>query len=184
MGIVGRLVKTLAPQRGGHLSDDTTYGTGVWRQHRDRFNRAVDRFYVTAVGLSHDAAATSDTAATPDTAVQQAAQRIAELTHTLNDAAHTVDQIAARLHARVPVDGQTIPAGVRAQVGQVPQLLSRAAGKVAEAGQAAAMVRTQVRGNTSLTGVDAAARYVGDAAELVRRAQSIAFAMSSSVSPK
>ena len=119
---------------------DDLYGTGAWRQHRDRFNRAVDRFFVTASRLHEETQA-----GTTQDAHVQAAEQIAALTHTLNQVAQRVDDCARTLHTHVPVNEQTIPAQVRTQVGTLPELMSRAATKVAEAAQAAAMVRAQVR---------------------------------------
>lgn len=57
-----------------------------------------------------------------------------------------MDDCARTLHTHVPVNEQTIPAQVRTQVGTLPELMSRAATKVAEAAQAAAMVRARANG--------------------------------------
>lgn len=176
---------------------DDLYGTGVWRQHRDRFNRAVDRFFVTASRLHEEAQA----GATQDAHVQ-AAEQIAALTHTLNQAAQQVDDCARTLHTHVPVNEQTIPAQVRTQVGTLPELMSRAATKVAEAAQAAAMVRAQVRttsggvtensvtdenseaGPAEVAGVSAAHTYVDDAVRLVEESHRMAERIASSDSSK
>ncbi|PMD04566.1 hypothetical protein [Brevibacterium paucivorans] len=171
---------------------DDLYGTGVWRQHRDRFNRAVDRFFVTTSRLheeAHAGAKTND----PHVA---AAEQLAALTHTLNQVAQQVDDCARTLHAHAPVNEQTIPAQVRTQVGTLPELMSRAATKVAEAAQAAAMVRAQVRTTSGgvaensatvpgqVAGVSAAQRYVGDAARLVEECHAIAARIASSDTSK
>ena len=177
---------------------DDLYGTGVWRQHRDRFNRAVDRFFVTTSRLheeAHAGAKTND----PHVA---AAEQLAALTHTLNQVAQQVDDCARTLHAHAPVNEQTIPAQVRTQVGTLPELMSRAATKVAEAAQAAAMVRAQVRttsggvtensetdetsqaGPAEVPGVNAARRYVDDAARLAEECHRIAERIASSDSSK
>ena len=190
---------------------DDLYGTGVWRQHRDRFNRAVDRFFVTASrlheevnagagGAGKEAGAGSNAGAQDDHV--RAAESLASLTHTLNQVAQQVDDCARTLHTRVPVNEQTIPAQVRTQVGTLPELMSRAATKVAEAAQAAAMVRAQVRttsggvteksatdetsqaGPAEVTGVSAARRYVDDAASLVDECHRIAERIASSDSSK
>ena len=176
---------------------DDLYGTGVWRQHRDRFNRAVDRFFVTASRLHEEVQA----GATQDAHVQ-AAEQIAALTHTLNQAAQQVDDCARTLHTHVPVNEQTIPAQVRTQVGTLPELMSRAATKVAEAAQAAAMVRAQVRttsggvtensvtdenseaGPAEVAGVSAAHTYVDDAVRLVEECHRMAERIASSDSSK
>lgn len=177
---------------------DDLYGTGVWRQHRDRFNRAVDRFFVTASRLHEETQAEAKTSE----AHVQAAEQIAALTHTLNQVAQQVDNCARTLHTHVPVNEQTIPAQVRTQVGTLPELMSRAATKVAEAAQAAAMVRAQVRttsggvtensetdensqaGPAEVAGVSAARRYVDDAARLVDECHRIAERIASSDSSK
>lgn len=177
---------------------DDLYGTGVWRQHRDRFNRAVDRFFVTASRLHEEVHAGAGT----QEAHVQAAESLAALTHTLNQVAHKVDDCARTLHTRVPVNEQTIPVQVRTQVGTLPELMSRAATKVAEAAQTAAMVRAQVRttsggvtensetdetsqaGPAEVPGVSAARRYVDDAARLVDECHRIAERIASSDSSK
>ena len=112
-------------------SDDARFGTGLWRQHRDRCMRVIDRFYETAVGLHAEA--------------PQAAAGFVELTHELRDLAQVIDALTQQLHERAPVDGMIVPAAVRAQVGQAPELLSKAGGKIAEAAQVAAMFRAQAR---------------------------------------
>ena len=177
---------------------DNLYGTGVWRQHRDRFNRAVDRFFVTASRLHEEVHAGAGT----QEAHVRATEQLAALTHTLNQVAHKVDDCARTLHTHVPVNEQTIPAQVRTQVGTLPELMSRAATKVAEAAQAAAMVRAQVRttsggvtensetdetsqaGPAEVPGVNAARRYVDDAARLAEDCHRIAERIASSDSSK
>src|SRR5699024_1629654 len=42
-------------------TDDQRFGTGLWRHNRDRFLRAVDRYYTTALAL-HEARTSGDTA--------------------------------------------------------------------------------------------------------------------------
>lgn len=176
---------------------DDLYGTGVWRQHRDRFNRAVDRFFVTASRLHEEVhAGGAGKGASAQEANVQAAESLAALTHTLNQVAHKVDDCARTLHTRVPVNEQTIPAQVRTQVGTLPELMSRAATKVAEAAQAAAMVRAQVRTTSGgvtencatvpgqVPGVNAARRYVDDAARLADECHRIAERIASSDSSK
>ncbi|WP_293879144.1 hypothetical protein [uncultured Brevibacterium sp.] len=171
---------------------DDLYGTGVWRQHRDRFNRAVDRFFVTASRLHEEVNA----GASAQEAHVRAVESLAALTHTLNQVAHKVDDCARTLHTHVPINEQTIPAQVRTQVGTLPELMSRAATKVAEAAQAAAMVRAQVRTTSGgvvensatvpgqVPGVSAAQNYVGDAARLVDECHRMAERIASSDSSK
>lgn len=141
-------------------------------------------------------------AGTTQDAHAQAAEQIAALTHTLNQVAQQVDHCARTLHTHVPVNEQTIPAQVRTQVDTLPELMSRAATKVAEAAQAAATVRAQVRttsggvtensetdetspaGPAEVAGVSAAQRYVHDAARLVDECHRIAERIASSDSSK
>lgn len=172
---------------------DDLYGTGVWRQHRDRFNRAVDRFFVTASRLHEEVhAGGAGKGASAQEAHVQAAEQLAALTHTLNQVAQQVDSCARTLHTHVPVNEQTIPAQVRTQVGTLPELMSRAATKVAEAAQAAAIVRAQVRTTSGgvaknsatvpgqVDGVSAAHTYVDDAARLVEECHRMAEQIASS----
>lgn len=171
---------------------DDLYGTGVWRQHRDRFNRAVDRFFVTVSRLHEEVHAGAGSNAGAQDPHVAAAEQLAALTHTLNQVAQQVDDCARTLHTHVPVNEQTIPAQVRTQVGTLPELMSRAATKAAEATQAAAMVRAQVRTTSGgvaensgtdagqVAGVSAAQKYVGDAARLVEECHAIAARIASS----
>ncbi|GAA3849534.1 hypothetical protein KACC15558_31600 [Brevibacterium ammoniilyticum] len=171
---------------------DKQFGTGLWRHNRDRFLRAVDRYYATAVAI-HDAAGTdpvSDPEATaPDasaptapgqatgaheSAAASARETIMAGTHRLNDLASDVDDLTARLHARWPIDDQVVPGHVRAAVGDSPELLTRASAKVAEAVLAASMVRAGTAEGSALTSVAAATeRFITDAADLLDRAREI-----------
>ncbi|WP_349827014.1 hypothetical protein [Brevibacterium litoralis] len=145
---------------GADVADlDEVYGTGLWRAHRDRFVRAVDRYYETAVALRNEA----DGPGGADSPAGSAAETVARGTVVLNALTDRVDALIARLHAEHPVEGSVIPATVRAHVGQTSELLSRAAGTVSEACQAAAMSRVAVR-----TGGDPAGP-AGSAAEFVER---------------
>lgn len=217
MGVWGRLVESLrpAPARGGDVSnakstaprdatgergtrrsarggaraEERRFGTGLWRQHHDRFLRAVDRFYTTAVDLRAEAEQASPTpaATSPDaassastapaespraTAPADAAEVVARQTLVLNDLADRFDRLTETCHARYPLDDLVVPAEVRTEVGMLPTLMSKAAAKTAEACQAAAMARVAVR-----TGTDpgqaarAAERYVGDSSALVARCE-------------
>ncbi len=147
----------------GDRSPDRQFGTGLWRQHHDRFLRAVDRYYTTAVAIAE---------APETTGGASASDLIAAGTHRLNDLVPVVDDIARRLHAHHPVDGQVVPAPVRRLVGDAPELLARASAKVAEAVLAASMARTELRaGRPAASSAQACARFIDDAAELLDRAR-------------
>lgn len=154
---------------------DARLGTGLWRQHRDRFGRAVDRLYATAVQAQKESPSVP------------AVTAVVELTHRLSELDHRVARLAERTHGSWPVEGLVLPADVRRQVGDLPELLSRAAGKVSEAAQAAAHVRVAARQTvnadrsaakapgTAASPADAAAasatRFVDDAEALIAEAQ-------------
>lgn len=123
------------PDLDGQQADslDARLGTGLWRQHRDRFGRAVDRLYTTAVQAQKEAPNTPSVLA------------VVELTHRLSELDQRAARIAEYAHSRWPVEGLILPADVRRQAGDLPELLSRAAGKVSEAAQAAAHVRVSAR---------------------------------------
>lgn len=161
MGILSRLTGLFSPVEHAAREADREFGTGVWRQHHDRFMRAVDRFYETAVALGRE---TGDVAKD----FPAASEQIAALTAPLNEAAEQVTQLTRRLHARWPVEGLVVPAGVRSACGPLPEKLSQAATKAAEAGQAAAMARIAVRtGQDPAAPTAAAARFVGDVTALI-----------------
>ncbi len=180
MGLLDRFRKPKAP------TADDLYGTGLWRQHRDRFNRAVDRFYDTALAVHREhpaesagtgpAAGANATPAAPGaSAPEPPAETLAQLTHTLGEASAAVDAVAQAAQESFPIEGMVLPAPARARVGRLPELLSRAAAKVAEAAQAAAMSRVALRtGGDGLEAAAAAHRYVADAAELVGQCSAIA----------
>ncbi|MCQ9387071.1 hypothetical protein NQ038_00135 [Brevibacterium sp. 50QC2O2] len=180
MGLLDRFRKPKAP------TADDLYGTGLWRQHRDRFNRAVDRFYDTALAVHREhpaesagtgpAAGANATPAAPGApAPEPPAETLAQLTHTLGEASAAVDAVAQAAQESFPIEGMVLPAPARARVGRLPELLSRAAAKVAEAAQAAAMSRVALRtGGDGLEAAAAAHRYVADAAELVGQCSAIA----------
>lgn len=154
---------------------DARLGTSLWRQHRDRFGRAVDRLYTTAVQ------AQSESPGLP------AVTAVVELTHRLSELDQSVAQIAEHAHSTWPLEGLVLPADVRQQVGDLPELLSRAAGKVSEAAQAAAHVRVAARqavnaerlaapapgpaANPADAAAASAARFVDDAEALIAEAQ-------------
>ncbi|GAA4284489.1 hypothetical protein GCM10022261_20200 [Brevibacterium daeguense] len=201
MGLWSRLRSAVGVRRTPRVHPDDQYGTGLWRQHRDRFNRAVDRFYTTAVALrtevdgiearradsagdaSRGASATGASAVGASatgasavdgrqTAVADAAEVVAQQTLVLNLLAERFDALAAHAHADCPVDGLVIPSTTRAQLGDLPELMSKAAAKLAEACQAAAMAHVAVRTGTDPGQPSAAARaYIADVAELVARGE-------------
>ena len=156
------------PSDGGDQRDDSLdarLGTDLWRQHRDRFGRAVDRLYATAVQAQKESPGVP------------AVTAVVELTHRLSELDQRAAQIAQQAHSSWPLEGLVLPADVRQQVGDLPELLSRAAGKVSEAAQAAAHVRVAARqaAETAAGLADAAAasaaRFVDDAEALIAEAQ-------------
>lgn len=110
-------------------------GTGLWRQHRERFSRAVDRFYTT-VSTLHDEHAQS--------AAALQIEDLARLTLVLNELDGRIEALAETCHRAVPLDGLVFPADGRAQLGDVPEHLSRASALVAQAAQSAAMLRAHL----------------------------------------
>ncbi len=142
---------------------DKVYGTGLWRQHRDRFNRAVDRFYRSAAAVHKEA--------NPDDPAQaEAAEALAALTLDLNSLGERVDAAARQAHEAFPVRDLVVPAQVRAVVGEFPEDLSKAGHMVAQSAQAAAMTHAAIRmGTDPLPSAHAAQGYARDAAELVDR---------------
>lgn len=159
-------------------SPDVRFGSGLWRQHHDRFMRAVDRFYTTAVALRADAQTLreSEAAEAATEAVEAAtvaAETIAQQTLVLNDLATRIGALSAACHARFPLHHLVLPAAVRMEVGALPELVSRAAVKVSEACQAAAMARVAVRtGSDPLAAADSARAYAADAARVVAQCES------------
>ncbi|MCM1011269.1 MULTISPECIES: hypothetical protein [unclassified Brevibacterium] len=161
---------------------DEQFGTGLWRHNHDRFLRAVDRYYTTALAIHTaaptDAAGEGSTPTTaaersthdpgttaPEPAAASARDAIMAGTHRLNDLATEIDEITAWLHTHCPVDGQVVPGPARRVVGDTPELLTRASSKVAEAVLAASMARA---GTATLTSTATATdRYITDAAELL-----------------
>ncbi|WP_343071791.1 hypothetical protein [Brevibacterium renqingii] len=178
-----------ARDRGGDAAgnDDQRFGTGLWRHNRDRFLRAVDRYYTTAVVLHESRAAGVATAgdgpgSTPDggpgpaSANEGAAQDpidiIVDGTHRLNSLATVVDDITAQLHRRHPVTGQIVPGSTRRAVGDAPELLTKASSKVAEAVLAASMARAEAPAGRPIgSSARATERFITDAEELLERAQ-------------
>lgn len=186
---------------GGHgrndaAKDDVQFGTGLWRHNRDRFLRAVDRYYATALAL-HEARNSGDiprpgpTSAGEDAnpiddgsvgaaSVKDASNDaskdpidvIVDGTHRLNALVPVVDDITASLHAAHPVTGQIVPGPVRRAVGDSPELLTKASSKVAEAVLAASMARTEAPAGKPIDSSAAATeRFIADAAELLERAR-------------
>lgn len=151
-----------------HLSDDTRFGTGLWRHNRDRFIRAVDRYYTTALALHRSRAADATTAAEAGT---DPIDLIVDGTHRLNELVSVVDEITAWLHTHHPVTGQIIPGPTRRVVGDAPELLTKASAKVAEAVLTASMARTEAAGQPIDSNARATERFITDAAELLERAK-------------
>ncbi|SMY10726.1 hypothetical protein [Brevibacterium jeotgali] len=144
------------------------FGTGLWRQHRDRFSRAVDRFFETASAL-HEEHGESDAAA-------QIAQ-LAQLTLVLNGLDDRVAALAEAAQREVPLEGLVFPAAGRARLGDVPERLSRASALVAQALQSATMLRARLTVDPhgpsarSAEYADAARTYVDRAAGLISEAE-------------
>lgn len=171
------------------VKDDDRFGTGLWRHNRDRFIRAVDRYYTTAVAL-HEArdsggSATSGAASgaasegSSDGSVTAASAKdpidvIVDGTHRLNALVDVVDDLTATLHARYPVTGQVVPGPVRQAVGEAPELLTKASSKVGEAVLAASMARSDESSGRSIdSSAEATVRFITDAEVLLGRAREI-----------
>ncbi|WP_228278301.1 hypothetical protein [Brevibacterium limosum] len=166
------------------VKDDDRFGTGLWRHNRDRFIRAVDRYYSTAVAL-HVARGSGGTApgaasvGSPDNEATAASAKdpvdvIVDGTHRLNALVEVVDDLTAALHARHPVTGQVVPGPARRAVGDVPELLTKASSKVGEAVLAASMARSEGPSGRSIdSSAEATVRFISDAGELLGRAQAI-----------
>jgi hypothetical protein len=180
---VKRLFSGLRRKAGRSLpkpgTDDERFGTGLWRHNRDRFIRAVDRYYTTAVAL-HEARPSSDattvTAASAKESLDESDKDpidvIVDGTHRLNALVDVVDAITADLHTRFPISGQVVPGSVRNSVGDVPELLTKASSKVGEAVLAASMARTDAQAGRPIgAGAQATERFVADAEELLGRAR-------------
>ena len=170
------------------IKDDDRFGTGLWRHNRDRFIRAVDRYYTTAVALHEardsDGSATSRAASanadeTSDGEVTAAAAKdpvdvIVDGTHRLNALVEVVDDLTATLHTRFPVTGQVVPGPARQAVGDAPELLTKASSKVGEAVLAASMARSDGQSGRSIdSNAEATVRFITDAEELLGRAREI-----------
>nr|WP_245395914.1 hypothetical protein [Brevibacterium permense] len=165
----------------------------MWRHNRDRFIRAVDRYYTTAVALheSRDSggSAISGTASgaisgtasagSSDGSVTAAPAKdpidvIVDGTHRLNALVDVVDDLTATLHARHPVTGQVVPGPTRQAVGDSPELLTKASSKVGEAVLAASMARADESSGRSIdSSAEATVRFITDAEELLGRAREI-----------
>lgn len=160
---------------------DRRFGTGLWRHNRDRFARAVDRYYTTAVAIHEalDSGSGKDAKADPAnqanaTDQANAAEIIIQGTTRLNELAETVDEVTADLHARHPVVGQVVPALTRQFIMETPELLTKASAKVAEAVLAASMARTELATGRPITSsARACQQFIDDATHLIERAQTI-----------
>ena len=149
----------------GAGTDDQRFGTGLWRHNRDRFLRAVDRYYTTALAL-HEARTAGDTTEHDPIDV------IIAGTHRLNSLVPIVDDITAQLHRTQPVTGQIVPGPARQALGDAPELLTKASSKVAEAVLAASMARGEAPAGRSIgSSARATERFISDAEELLERAQ-------------
>ncbi|GAA2092290.1 hypothetical protein [Brevibacterium salitolerans] len=166
--------------------EEKRFGTGLWRQHRDRFSRSVDRYFETAEALHRefgdvDGTAVQDVGAgAPVTPVAAAVGEISALTATLNALDDRVAELMARCHRTVPLDGLVFPAEGRKLLGDVPEAVSRAASLVAQAAQTAAMLRAHLRMHGAADAAQlleypaSARRYADRAAELLQAASATA----------
>ncbi|WP_166974233.1 hypothetical protein [Brevibacterium atlanticum] len=175
----GFLAKFTKAGRSQQLGDDDRFGTGLWRHNRDRFLRAVDRYYTTALAL-HEARNSGDSPQPGPTSAGEEANKsgtdpvdvIVEGTHRLNALVPVLDDITAALHAAHPVTGQIVPGPVRSAVGDAPELLTKASSKVAEAVLAASMARTEAPAGKPIdSSARATERFISDAADLLERAR-------------
>lgn len=149
---------------------DQEFGTGLWRHNRDRFIRAVDRYYTTSVAI-HKLPAEGKSPAL-DQSPSADANTIIDGTQRLNDLVPVVDEVTAWLHTNHPVSGQVVPGHARNAVGDTPELLTKASSKVAEAVLAASMARTEIiAGRPFGPSAKATERFISDAAQLLERAQ-------------
>ena len=98
-------------------SPQQRWGTGLWRQHRDRFSRAVDRFYTTVSTLHREHG---------QSAAASQIEQLAQLTLVLNDLDARIEVLAEICHRAVPLDGLVFPADGRQRLGDLPEHLSRA----------------------------------------------------------
>lgn len=143
---------------------DQQFGTGLWRHNRDRFIRAVDRYYTTSVAIHKLPAEGQSPSADANT--------IIDGTQRLNDLVPVVDEVTAWLHTHHPVSGQVVPGHTRNAVGDTPELLTKASSKVAEAVLAASMARTEIMAGRPIgQSANATERFISDATQLLERAQ-------------
>lgn len=171
------------------IKDDDRFGTGLWRHNRDRFIRAVDRYYTTALALheARDSGGSATSGATSGAASEGSSDGeatttsakdpidvIVDGTHRLNALVDVVDDLTATLHARYPVTGQVVPGPVRQAVGEAPELLTKASSKVGEAVLAASMARSDESSGRSIdSSAEATVRFITDAEVLLGRAREI-----------
>ncbi|WP_156483936.1 hypothetical protein [Brevibacterium linens] len=155
------------------IKDDDRFGTGLWRHNRDRFIRAVDRYYTTAVAL-HEARDSDGSATSGAASAKDPVDVIVDGTHRLNALVEVVDDLTATLHTRFPVTGQVVPGPARQAVGDAPELLTKASSKVGEAVLAASMARSDGQSGRSIdSNAEATVRFITDAEELLGRAREI-----------
>lgn len=150
---------------------DQQFGTGLWRHNRDRFIRAVDRYYTTTVAI-HELPASEQSLPASGQSLAADASTIIDGTQRLNDLVPIVDEITAWLHGHHPVSGQVVPSHTRDIIGDTPEQLTKASAKVAEAVLAASMARTELLAGRPIgPSAQATQRFISDAAELLDRAR-------------
>lgn len=121
--------------------------------------RAVDRYYVCAVGLSGAAPASP------------AASQIAGHTVELNELADEVHDRLVEAQQRFPSDSLTLPARARDASGDLPRRVSQASTHIATAAEAATMARVALRSGDEAGAMGAAASA---AASIARAAETLA----------
>ncbi|HLR44564.1 MAG TPA: hypothetical protein VK065_05180 [Brevibacterium sp.] len=155
-------------RRDRRSEQEKQFGTGLWRQHRERFSRAVDRFYERASALHEEH---GDAEAAPQIS------ELAQLTLVLNDLDDRVAALARTAQGAVPLEGLVFPAAGRARLGDVPEHLSRASALVAHALQSATMLHARLAMDPHAPSAgaaefaEAARTYVDRAAGLIDEAE-------------
>ncbi|WP_051297334.1 hypothetical protein [Brevibacterium album] len=158
--------------------EERRFGTGLWRQHRDRFSRSVDRFFETAQALHAEFGEAGETHVPEDVVsdapTAAAVEAVSRLTFELNDLDERVATLMERCQREVPLEDLVLPADGRRRLGDVPEAVSRAASLVAQAAQTAAMLRAHLRmadaAGTSRGSADRLGEFPRSAQTYVQRA--------------
>lgn len=110
-------------------------GEGIWRRAHDRFHRAVDRYHQMLEAVPAGAARAS---------LEADGARLAA-------ALEKVRNVCRDAQTRSPSASLEVPTGAHAGMAELHRSLSRAAGIVAQAAEAAAMARVAVRAGDEAT---------------------------------